>query len=54
MTCKVIYVMLDDYLSHMVPEEARSTIVESDWSYVDEYIRWFFRVSHLDMVQAAP
>ncbi|KAI5415932.1 hypothetical protein KIW84_041099 [Lathyrus oleraceus] len=37
--------MLDDYESHLVSEEARGTIAESDWSYVEGYIRWFFRVS---------
>ncbi|XP_050919216.1 uncharacterized protein LOC127136732 [Lathyrus oleraceus] len=47
-------VMFNDYLSHLVQEETRSTIVESDWSYADEYIRWFFKVSHLYMVQDAP
>lgn len=46
--------MFDDYESHLVPEEAQSTIAPSDWSYVDGYIRWFFRVSHLYMVQAPP
>ncbi|XP_050902773.1 uncharacterized protein LOC127115222 [Lathyrus oleraceus] len=46
--------MFDDYESHMVPEEAHSIIVVSDWSYVDGYIRWFFTVSHSYMVHAAP
>lgn len=45
--------MFGDYLSHMAPEEARSTIAQSDWSYVDRYIRWFFRVSLSYMVQAS-
>ncbi|XP_050920270.1 uncharacterized protein LOC127137907 [Lathyrus oleraceus] len=45
--------MFDDYLSHLVPKEAHNTITKSDWSYVDGYIRWFFRVSHPYMVQAA-
>lgn len=39
MTRKDMDVMFDDYLSHPVPEEARGTIAESDWSYVDGYIR---------------
>ncbi|XP_050875986.1 uncharacterized protein LOC127079651 [Lathyrus oleraceus] len=46
--------MFDDYDSHMIPETAWATIAESDWSYVDGYIRWFFRVSHPYMVHAAP
>ncbi|CAL5185273.1 unnamed protein product [Lathyrus oleraceus] len=46
--------MFDDYESHMVPEEARSIIVPSDLSYMDEHIRRFFRVSHLYMMQDAP
>lgn len=47
-------VMFYDYESHLVPEEARISIVENDWSYVNKYIRWFFRVSHLYMVQNSP
>lgn len=31
--------MFDDYFSHLVSEEAQSTIAESDWSYVDKYIK---------------
>lgn len=54
MTHRDMDVMFDDYLSHLIPEEAQSTIAESNWSYVDEYIRWFFRVSHSYMVQYAP
>ncbi|XP_050919052.1 uncharacterized protein LOC127136550 [Lathyrus oleraceus] len=46
--------MFDDYESHLVLEEAQSTIAPTDWSYVDEYIRCFFKVSHSYMVQAAP
>ncbi|XP_050878282.1 uncharacterized protein LOC127082097 [Lathyrus oleraceus] len=45
--------MFDDYESHLVPEETHSTMTESDRSYVDKYIRWFFRVSHSYMVQAS-
>lgn len=45
--------MFDDYESHLVPDESHNTISNRDWSYVDGYIRWFFRVSHLYMVQAA-
>ncbi|CAL5198776.1 unnamed protein product [Lathyrus oleraceus] len=44
--------MFDDYESHLVPEEARGIIAESDWSYVEGYIRWFFRVSYPYMVHA--
>ena len=46
--------MFNDYLSHLVQEEAQSTINKSDWSYVNEYIRWFFKVSHPYMVQTSP
>lgn len=46
--------MFDDYVSHLVSEETQDTIDESDWSYVEGYIRWFFRVSHSHMVQAPP
>lgn len=44
--------MFDDYESHLVSDEACATIAESDWSYVEWYIRWFFRMSHPYMVQA--
>ncbi|XP_050889925.1 uncharacterized protein LOC127095253 [Lathyrus oleraceus] len=46
--------MFDDYQSHLVPEEAQSTIIDSDWNCVDMYIKWFFRASLLYMVQVAP
>lgn len=45
--------MFDDYLSHLISDEAQSIMVESDWSYVDGYIMWFLKVSHLYMVQVA-
>lgn len=45
--------MFDEYLSRLVLEEARSIITERDWSYVDRYIRWLFRVSHMFMVRVA-
>ncbi|CAL5208186.1 unnamed protein product [Lathyrus oleraceus] len=45
--------MFNDYEGHLVSEEAHATIIERDWSYVEGYIRWFFRMSHLYMVQAA-
>ena len=45
--------MFVDYETHLVTDEARSTISKSDWSYINEYIRWFFRVSHPYMVWAA-
>ncbi|XP_050895567.1 uncharacterized protein LOC127102208 [Lathyrus oleraceus] len=54
LTCIQINDMFDDYKSHMVLEKAQSTIAESDRSYVEGYIKWFFRVSRLYMVQAAP
>lgn len=46
--------MFDDDENHLISEEARSIIAPCEWSYVDGYIRWFFRVSHSYMVQAAP
>lgn len=46
MTCRDMSIMFDDYLNHLVPEETRSTITSSDWSNVDGYIRWLFRISH--------
>lgn len=45
--------LFDDYLNYLVPEEAQSTIDESDWSYVNEYIKCFFKVSNPYMVQTA-
>ncbi|XP_050877097.1 uncharacterized protein LOC127080851 [Lathyrus oleraceus] len=42
--------MFYDYESHLVLEEAQTIMTPSDWSYVDGYIRWFFRVSHLYMM----
>lgn len=45
--------MFDDYERHLVPEEAQSTIALSVWSYVDGYIRWFFKVSHSHMMRAS-
>ncbi|CAL5205132.1 unnamed protein product [Lathyrus oleraceus] len=45
--------MIDDYESHLESEEALSTMAESDSIYVDEYIKWCFRISHLYMVQTA-
>lgn len=53
MTRRDINAMFNDYLSHLILEEAHNTIVESDWSYIDGYIRWFFRVSHSYMAHAA-
>lgn len=47
-------VILDYYLNHFVLEEVRSTIVESDCSYVDGYIWWFLRVSHPYMIHDSP
>ncbi|XP_058784587.1 uncharacterized protein LOC131659411 [Vicia villosa] len=38
----------------MVPEEARATRAESDWSCVEGYITWYYRVSHPYMLPAAP
>lgn len=46
--------IFDDYESHLISEEARSTIVPSDCSYVDGFLRWFLRVPHLYMKQANP
>ncbi|XP_050874229.1 uncharacterized protein LOC127076587 [Lathyrus oleraceus] len=49
LTRRQIEEMFHDYESHMVSDEAR-TITESDWSFVDRYIRWFLRMSHSYMV----
>lgn len=46
--------MFDDYESHLIPEKARATVVEREWSYVKGYIKLFLRVSYSYMVQAAP
>lgn len=40
-------------MSHLIPKETQSTIAENHWSYMVGYIKWFFRVSHPYMVQAA-
>ncbi|XP_050888879.1 uncharacterized protein LOC127094051 [Lathyrus oleraceus] len=53
MTHIQINYMFDDFESHLVLEETQATIAKSDWSYVERYIIWFFRVSHSYMVQAA-
>lgn len=50
LTRRVMDVMFDDYLNHLVSEEAQSTIAHNDWSYVDDYIWWFFSVSHPYMI----
>lgn len=47
-------IMFDDYLNYMAPEEAQSTIVESDCNYVDGYIWWFFGVSHSYVIHDTP
>lgn len=38
--------IFDDYESHLVPDEAWSILVVSNWSYVEGHIKWFFRVSY--------
>lgn len=53
MTYRDMDVMFDDYLSHPLSEEARSTMAERKWSYVDENIMWFFMVSGTYIVQDA-
>lgn len=53
MTRRDMDVMFDNYLIHMVQEKARCTITESDCSYVEWCIMWFFRMSHLYMVLAS-
>ncbi|XP_058781486.1 protein MAIN-LIKE 1-like [Vicia villosa] len=42
-----------DWEHHMVPEEARATRAESDWSCVEGYITWYYRMSHSYMFLAA-
>ncbi|XP_058765318.1 uncharacterized protein LOC131638792 [Vicia villosa] len=41
-----------DWEHHMVHEEARATITEHEWSYVEGYISWYYRVSHPYMLPA--
>lgn len=54
MTHRDVDVMFYDYLNHLIPEKAQCTIAPSDWSYVDSYIWWFFRMSHPYMIHDAP
>ncbi|XP_050889784.1 uncharacterized protein LOC127095089 [Lathyrus oleraceus] len=54
LTCRQMGDIFDDYESHLVLEEAQSTIAPSDWRYVNGYIRWFLRVSRLYMMHATP
>ncbi|XP_058776609.1 uncharacterized protein LOC131650927 [Vicia villosa] len=44
----------DDFENHFVPEEARSTVATSDWSYKHSYMLWFFQVSHPYMIYDVP
>ncbi|XP_058733393.1 uncharacterized protein LOC131605002 [Vicia villosa] len=43
-----------DWEHHIVPDEARETRSEVDWSYVNGYINWYYRVSHSYMIPTAP
>lgn len=45
--------MFHDYLNHLVPYEAQSTLAPSDLRCI-RYIRWYFRVSRPCMVPDAP
>lgn len=42
--------ILADYESHLVPEEYKSMLATSQWSYVDGYMTWFNSVSHPVMI----
>ncbi|XP_058732825.1 uncharacterized protein LOC131604401 [Vicia villosa] len=42
-----------DWEHHMVLEEARATLAEHNWSCVEGYITWYYRVSHPYMLSAA-
>lgn len=41
-----VYVMYDDFYSHLVPNEAQSLESPNKWSTAFDYIQWYFRVSH--------
>ncbi|XP_058733526.1 uncharacterized protein LOC131605153 [Vicia villosa] len=43
-----------DWEHHMVPDEARETRLEVDWSCIDRYITWYYRVSHPYILPIAP
>ncbi|XP_050908477.1 uncharacterized protein LOC127122130 [Lathyrus oleraceus] len=53
LTYRQIYAMFNHYESYLVPDETQSTVADSDSSYANGYIRWFFMVSHLYMVHDA-
>lgn len=46
MTHRDMDTICDDYLNHLIPDEARVIIAPSDKSVVHGYIQWYFRVSH--------
>ncbi|XP_050890161.1 uncharacterized protein LOC127095527 [Lathyrus oleraceus] len=54
LTYRQINDMFADFESHLVSEETRSIIAVNNWSYVEWYTKWFFRLSHSYMVHAAP
>ncbi|XP_058732877.1 uncharacterized protein LOC131604458 [Vicia villosa] len=43
-----------DFEHHMVPDEARATKSDVDWSCVDGYITWYYRVSYPYLIPTAP
>lgn len=45
--------MHDDYLNHVVSDDARGTLVPNYVSVAYGYIQWYFRVSHLYMTMNA-
>ncbi|XP_058775726.1 uncharacterized protein LOC131650002 [Vicia villosa] len=53
MTRRQLDEVFADKEHHMVPEEARATRAENDWSCVEGYITWYYRVSHPYMIPAA-
>ncbi|XP_058733766.1 uncharacterized protein LOC131605426 [Vicia villosa] len=54
MTRRQLDEVFADWENHMVPEEARATRAKSDWSCVEGYITWYYRVSHPYMLPATP
>lgn len=52
--CRHLYDIFAVYESHMVPEEYQSMSVTSQWSYVDNYMTWFYGVSHPVMTPETP
>lgn len=39
-------VILENFKSHLVQEEFHKVLALVQWAYVDDYMAWFYRVSH--------